>query len=242
MYKTPYEATSAAKSLRVKLVNIEHVDVVVCPPAVDIVPVRDILKESIVRLGGQNMHWADEGAFTGEISASMLKDAGCEYVILGHSERRHVFGEADADINRKVLAALASGLKPIFCVGETLEERNSGSTNAVVERQLRSGLAEVELASARDLIVAYEPVWAIGTGVNAPTQQAEEVHEFIRSVLSEMFGESSATEICIQYGGSVKPGNAAQLLSQPNIDGALIGGASLSPDSFSEIIKTAETI
>jgi len=236
MYKTPAEANATAKALKVKLVNIENVDVVICPPAIDIPGVVEILKDSQTTVGGQNIYWENEGAFTGEISAQMLKNAGCEYVVLGHSERRHVFGETDEEVNKKVQKALSVGLKPIFCVGETLDERNSEQTQAVVERQVREGLKGVELANADQLVVAYEPVWAIGTGVNASPEQAEEVHALVRSILGQQFGE----EIRIQYGGSVKPGNAEELLRQENVDGALVGGASLDADSFSSIIKIAE--
>ncbi|MFQ5770339.1 MAG: triose-phosphate isomerase, partial [bacterium] len=200
------------------------------------------LKETRIKIGGQNVHWEDEGAFTGEVSAHMLKEAGCEYVIIGHSERRHVFGENDQDINKKIRKALEIGLKPIFCVGEKIEERRNEQTQKVVEKQLRTGLMEVNLNTANDLVIAYEPVWAIGTGENATPQQAEEVHLFIRELLSELFDEDCSHQMRIQYGGSVKPANAKQLLQQPDIDGALIGGASLHANEFSEIIKTAENV
>ncbi|MFQ5649359.1 MAG: triose-phosphate isomerase [bacterium] len=242
MYKTPAEAAATAKTLRVKLINVDNVDVVVCPPAVALVPVSDILKETRIKVGGQNMHWQDEGAFTGEISASMLLDAGCDYVILGHSERRHVFGETDGDINKKVLKALARGLRCIFCIGEKLQERQAGQTRAVVEQQMRAGLARVKLTNASDLVIAYEPVWAIGTGVNATPEQAEEVHYFIRELLGELFSVEFANQVCIQYGGSVKPANAESLLTQDNIDGALVGGASLDADSFTTIVKIAQSV
>ncbi len=240
MFKTPSEAVSAAKALKVKLVNIEHVDVVVCPPAIDIVSVREILKESSIKIAGQNMHWENEGAYTGEVSAGMLIDSGCEYIIIGHSERRHVFGETDGEVNKKVLKAFATGLKPILCVGETLDERNSGHTEDVVGRQVRAGLAGVVLSSPQQLVIAYEPVWAIGTGVNATPEQAEEAHCFIRKIVADVFDSSLADEICIQYGGSVKPANAEELLKNKNVDGALIGGASLDPEDFCSIIKIAE--
>ncbi len=242
MYKTPSEAAATAKSLKVKLVNLEDVDVVVCPPATGIVPVVEILRQTKIKIGGQNMHWQDEGAFTGEISGKMLLDAGCEYVIIGHSERRHVFGEDDETINQKVLKALDVGLKPIFCIGEKLEEREAGKTNEVVESQIRQGLQDVKVDNPAGLVVAYEPVWAIGTGVNATPEQAEEVHGFIRELLQDTFSVDVANKICIQYGGSVKPDNAEALLSQPNIDGALVGGASLQADSFTAIIKKAQSI
>lgn len=239
MFKTPSEAVTTAKALKVKLSNVSDVDVVICPPFTDLVPVYQILSESNIRLGGQNFYWEDEGAFTGEVSADMLKDSGCQYVIVGHSERRHVFAESDEHINRKLKKALSSGLIPIFCIGEKLAQRNEGLTEKVLDEQIRKGLADINLSNASDLVIAYEPVWAIGTGVNATPEQAEEAHQFIRGVLSELLGDV-ATRIRIQYGGSVKPANAEQLLSQNNIDGALVGGASLDPDSFAAIIKSAE--
>lgn len=242
MFKTPSDAVATAKALKVKLVNVHNVDVVLCPPAIDIVPVQDIVKDSQIKLGGQNIHWEEEGAFTGETSGPMLLDAGCQYVVLGHSERRHVFGETDVDINKKVRKAVALGLKPIFCIGETLDQRNADQTEKVVAAQMRAGLEAVEIASAQDLVIAYEPVWAIGTGVNATPEQAEEVHALVRGILAEKFGNNLAQELCIQYGGSVKPANAKELLSKENVDGALVGGASLDAESFSAIIKIAEEI
>ncbi len=242
MHKTPSEAVRAVKSLRVKLVNIVNTEVVVCPPFVDLVPVSELLRETRMALGAQNMFWEDQGAYTGEISADMLKDAGCRYVILGHSERRHVFGETDEQINRKLRQAVNKGLVPIFCVGELLQERRAGQTQEVVGRQVREGLEGVSLSDPQSLVIAYEPVWAIGTGENATPEQAQEVHRFIRRLISELYGSVLADEIRIQYGGSVKPNNAGDLLSQPDVDGALVGGASLDPDSFSRIIKAAEEI
>jgi len=242
MFKTPSEARTLAKALKMKTVNISTVDVVVCPPATDLVPVKEILGETNVLIGGQNIHWEDEGAFTGEISAAMLLDAGCDYVIVGHSERRHVFGETDGGINQKVQKALEAGLKPIFCIGEKLDQREAGLTEKIIEGQIRAGLANTRFTSANDLVVAYEPVWAIGTGVTATPQQAQEVHALIRNLLCELFSPELGTSIRIQYGGSVKPGNADELLSQPDIDGALVGGASLDADSFTAIIKSAEKL
>lgn len=242
MYKTPSEAVATAKVLKMKLINVRDVDVIVCPPFIDIVPVRDILKDSHIRVGGQNLHWEREGAFTGEISAQMLKDAGCEYVIVGHSERRHIFGESDQAINRKLRRALESGLRPIFCIGETLDERKAGQTEKVLARQVRNGLVEVNLSRADDLVVAYEPVWAIGTGENATPEQAQEAHRFVRQLLEELFGRETAATMRIQYGGSVKPANAAELMQQEDVDGALVGGASLDPESFAAIVKAAEAL
>ena len=242
MYKTPGEAVATAKALKVKLVNVDDVDVVVCPSFTGLVSVQEIVRESNIKLGGQNLHWEDEGAFTGEVSAGMLLDAGCEYVVIGHSERRHVFGETDDEINKKVLKALSRGLKPIFCIGEKLAQRNEGQTEKVIREQVSNGLQDVSISNPNDFIVAYEPVWAIGTGLNATPDQAEEVHKFTRGLLRELFGPEVAHQIRIQYGGSVKPANAEDLLGQENIDGALVGGASLDPDSFTAIIKSAQQL
>ncbi len=242
MYKTPTEAATTSKALKVKLINVEAVDVVVCPPATALLAVNQILKDTVVKLGGQNLHWADEGAFTGEISAKMLKDAGCSYVIVGHSERRHVFGERDEGLNKKAIKALQEGLIPIFCVGETLDDRERGRTEAVVREQLQNGLAGIVVDDPGSIVVAYEPVWAIGTGVNATPQQAEDVHAFIREFLGQLWGKATADQVRIQYGGSVKPQNAEELLGQENIDGALVGGASLNADDFAAIIKAGQSV
>jgi triosephosphate isomerase len=242
MHKTPSEAVSTIKSLRVKLVNIVATEVVVCPPFVDLVPVAELLKETRIALGAQNLHWEDQGAFTGEVSADMLLDAGCRFVIVGHSERRHVFGETDEEINRKLQQALRKGLVPIFCVGELLEERRAGQTEEVVGRQVREGLKGLSLSDPQSVVIAYEPVWAIGTGENATPEQAQEVHRFIRRLLAELYSTELADALRIQYGGSVKPDNARDLMAQPDVDGALVGGASLDPDSFARIIKAAEEI
>lgn len=242
MFKTPSEAVRAAKALKVKLINIEAVEVVLFPPFTDLVPVYEIIKGMNIKLGGQNLYWEDQGAFTGEISAPMLKDSGCEYVIVGHSERRYIFREKDQDINKKIRKALEYGLKPIFCIGEKLEQRQSGLTQKVVEEQIKGGFSEVSLKSPSDLVIAYEPVWAIGTGVNATPEQAEEVQSFIRELIVELYSREIADNLRIQYGGSVKPTNAEELMRQENIDGALVGGASLDVDSFTAIIKAAEKI
>jgi len=239
MYKTPSEAAETAKALRAQLAGVSGPDVVICPPATSLLAMRDILSGTRIKLGGQNFYWEEEGAFTGEISARMLIDAGCEFIVIGHSERRHVFGESDQDVNKKIKKALASGLKPIFCVGETLAEREAGKTEIVVGDQLHTGLAGITIAQPGNFVIAYEPVWAIGTGVNASPAQAEEVHKFIRELLSEIYGDANAGQVRLQYGGSVKPGNAAELLSQKNIDGALVGGASLDAESFSAIVAAA---
>jgi triosephosphate isomerase len=216
------------------------VEVGACPPFVYLAAVSEVLKGSNVFLGAQNVYFEAEGAFTGEISAAMLLDVGCTYAIAGHSERRHVIGETDELINRKVRAALATGLKPILCVGELLEERENGSTEDVVSRHVVEGLKDVSAADAAKVVIAYEPVWAIGTGKTATPEQANDVHVFIRELLGGMFGSETASAIRIQYGGSVKPENAFDLMSQGEVDGALVGGASLKADSFAKIISEAE--
>lgn len=216
-----------------------HCEVIVCPPYTSLSEAGSLVKNTTVKLGAQNMYFEDSGAFTGEISPSMLLGAGCEYVILGHSERRTIFGETDDVINKKIKKALEAGLKPIFCVGETLAERESGATKKVVERQVTEGLNEISEADLSKIIVAYEPVWAIGTGKTATPAQAEEVHEFIRNLIAGKYSKNAAENLVIQYGGSVKPDNAAELLSQKDIDGALVGGACLKADSFIAIITSA---
>lgn len=213
-------------------------EVIVCPPFTSLESASTVLKGSSIKLGAQNMHYEDNGAFTGEISAEMLKSVGCQYVILGHSERRTLFGESDEMINKKIKKAVSAGLKPIFCVGETLEERESGSTEKVVETQIREGLSGLNETELSELIIAYEPVWAIGTGKTATPQQAQDVHRFIRNLISEMFSNNFAENLVIQYGGSVKPDNAAELFSQTDIDGGLIGGASLKADAFLAIVNS----
>jgi triosephosphate isomerase len=212
-------------------------DIIVCPPFTSLSEVSKYLNGSVVKLGAQNMHFEESGAFTGEVSASMLKSVGCEYVILGHSERRHIFGETDEVINKKIKKALAAGLKPIFCVGELLEERENGTTNDVVKRQILKGLEGVSAGDMKNIILAYEPVWAIGTGKTASPAQAQEVHEFIRDLIEIDYSLEVANDLVIQYGGSVKPDNAKELISQKDIDGALVGGACLKADSFIGIIK-----
>lgn len=218
------------------LVPNEKVEVAVCPPAVYLHDVGAALRGSHVALGAQNMHHEASGAFTGEVSGPMLKDLGCQYVILGHSERRQLFGETDASVNQKITAAFANDLTPIVCVGETLEQRESNTTTQVIAEQVTGSLAGLDAAQGAKLVIAYEPVWAIGTGKTASPAQAEEVHAQIRQLLNELFGEATAQSIRIQYGGSVKPDNAVELLGQPNIDGALVGGASLKAADFAAIV------
>jgi len=233
------KALQLAEALKSTAAKSEAVEVGACPPFVYLAAVADVLDGAGVSLGGQNMYFEAEGAFTGEISAAMLLDVGCDYVILGHSERRHVMGEGDELINRKVRFAFAAGLKPILCVGELLEEREAGRTEAVVERHVRSGLEGVTGEQAAQAVIAYEPVWAIGTGKTATPEQANEVHAFIRGLLTEMFGGETAGAVRIQYGGSVKPENAFDLMSRAEVDGALVGGASLKSDSFDAIVAAA---
>lgn len=216
--------------------GVDGVDLAVCPPSVYLDAVAGAIAGSEIALGAQNMYHKPKGAFTGEISAAMLCDLGCRYVILGHSERRHVLGETDEDINRKVHTALDAGLIPIVCVGELLSEREAGQTLEVIRRQFDGSLAGLSAAQMDRIVIAYEPVWAIGTGKVATPQQAEEVHLDLRKIMEDRYNQEVAQSVRIQYGGSVKPDNAAELLEQPNIDGALVGGASLEVESFMGII------
>jgi triosephosphate isomerase len=219
--------------------SLTNVKVVICPPFTSLETAQQLLQGSPIALGAQNMYYEDEGAFTGEVSAKMLKGVGCQYVILGHSERRQYFRETDEFINKKVKKALASGLIPIVCVGETLEEREKNITHQVVTTQVKGVLKDISADDVEKLIIAYEPVWAIGTGRNATPQQAEEVHLLIRRLISELYSSTTAERLIIQYGGSVKADNASDLLSQLDIDGALVGGACLKADSFAAIVKAA---
>lgn len=219
-----------------------HSEVVIAPPFTALAKLSDLVSHAQkVRLAAQNLYCEPNGAFTGEISPGMLRELFVRYVILGHSERRQLFGETDELINKKVALALKSGLRVILCVGETLEERDAGREIAVLEKQLRGSLADIPEKEFEDIVIAYEPVWAIGTGRNATPEQAQECHAAVRKVLVELAGEEMARRVRIQYGGSVKPANAKELLSQPDIDGALVGGASLDPRSFAQIVLAAET-
>lgn len=233
------ECTSLAKSLAEGVEKGWPVDVAVCPPNVYLWGVRSVLAGSAVSLGGQNVYCESNGAFTGQVSVAMLLDVGCEYVIVGHSETRHTIdpSESDALINRKLLAGLKGGLKVILCIGETLEQREQGQTESVLDVQLSGGLANVKASMAEKITIAYEPVWAIGTGKTASTEQAQQAHAFVRSRLGELLDGEAAEAMRIQYGGSVKPGNAAELLGQPDVDGALVGGASLKAEDFVAIVK-----
>ncbi len=229
-------AVELATELAEKAADTDGVDLAVCPASVHLDAVAAAVKGTKVALGAQNMYHEPKGAYTGEISAAMLCDIGCTYVILGHSERRHVLGETDEEINKKVHAALEAGLLPIVCVGELLEEREAGKTMDVIRQQFGSSLAGVSTDQMSKIVVAYEPVWAIGTGKVATTDQAEEVHLDLRKIMQDRYNEEVAQSVRIQYGGSVKPDNAADLLGQPNIDGALVGGAALKADSLMGIV------
>jgi len=215
------------------------VEVILCPPFTSLNEVNFLLKGTPVKLGAQNMYYEESGAYTAEISADMLKSVGCEYVILGHSERRVIFNESDELINKKMKTALAKELKPIFCIGELLEQRESGETMKVVSSQIEKGLEGITAEQMKNVIIAYEPVWAIGTGKTATPEQAQEVHSFIREIVAKKYSASVAENLIIQYGGSVKPENSGELLSQKDIDGALVGGACLKADSFLSIITSA---
>lgn len=239
MNKGLYATRDLLRELLPALKEVQDVDIVVCPPFIGLgVAVRE-LDESNIKLGAQNMHWADSGAFTGEVSPVMLKEL-CEYVIIGHSERRAMFGETEETVNKKVHAALKVGLKPIVCVGETLEENQSGQTGEVVSRQTREGLAGVDAEQAQEVVIAYEPVWAIGTGLAATPEGANSVHkDVIRPILCDLFGNKVGNGMRILYGGSVNAANAKELFDQSDIDGGLIGGASLKADGFTAIVTAA---
>lgn len=241
MNMTVGETESFLSDFRMEVEEVSSVEIVIAPPFTAIAKLSELLGGSQkIRLGAQNFYFEKSGAYTGEISATMLRELFVKYVIIGHSERRAIFGETDAFINKKVQAALASELKPILCVGETLAEREAGKEKEVLETQLRGGLAGVTAEQLLDTVIAYEPVWAIGTGKTATSAQAQEAHAHTRAVLAELTDQATADKVRIQYGGSVKPANARELLSQPDIDGALVGGASLEPRGFAEIVKAGE--
>lgn len=236
MYKTVTEAMELVQGLKDKVKDVDDVEVVVAPPFPSLTEVHKALQGSNIVLSAQNLFYEQEGAYTGEVSGEMLKASGCRYVIVGHSERREYFHETDDIINKKVHAGLNAGLSVIFCLGESLQEREKGKTFEVVDRQIRSGLAQCGEKEMADIVVAYEPIWAIGTGMTATTEQANEVHAYIRKLLSEIIHPETASRTRILYGGSVKPSNARELMTQEDIDGALVGGASLKVESFSEIV------
>ena len=239
---TAEAAVALAEAVKAGVGQAADVRVAVCPPAVFLYQIDAALAGSPIGLGAQNMHWKPDGAYTGELSAAMLQDAGCTHVILGHSERRHGLGETDAQINAKLHAALGAALIPIVCIGETEQERDAGQTEDVVAGQLTGSLAGLSAEQMAGVVLAYEPVWAIGTGRTATPQQAEEVQRFIRDWLAEQHGEATAARVVVQYGGSVKPDNVAELLACPDIDGALVGGASLKADDFLKIIRAAQDV
>lgn len=239
MNKTATEGVDLVNEINLSLGKQTEVGVAVCPPFTALESAARALEDSSIQLGAQNMHPKADGAYTGEVSPVMLRGLYCTMVILGHSERRELFGEEDAFINEKVLAALESSLKPILCVGETLEQREADETMQVVQRQLSGGLAGVSAEQAENVVIAYEPVWAIGTGKTATPEMAQEVHAAIRQELGKLLGEAAAQKIRILYGGSMKPENASELLDQPDIDGGLIGGASLKAKSFVDLVKIA---
>ncbi|MFZ5573372.1 MAG: triose-phosphate isomerase [Thermodesulfobacteriota bacterium] len=236
MYKTCQEATEAAAKLARLVRDVTDREVMIAPTYTALAAVSEQLKGSRIRLGAQNLHWREEGAFTGEISGKMLISAGCTHVIIGHSERRQYFGETDESVNNKIRAAVKTSLIPIFCIGETEKERDTGSTFSVLDKQVRKGLEGFSLDDLGSLLIAYEPVWAIGTGRTASKDQAQEAHCFIRSLIEKDFGPELASTVRILYGGSVKPDNIADLMGMPDIDGGLVGGASLDPDVFSKIV------
>src|SRR2546430_14372664 len=240
MNMTQAESARFVESLVLDLADISDSEVVILPPCTSIAKVMDALGSSqSIKVGAQNMHWEPKGPFTGEISAALLRDLLVRYVVLGHSERRTLFRETDEIVNRKVRAAHEATLRPIVCVGETLEQRDRGNVEKILSIQLRGSLKDLNEKELQESVIAYEPVWAIGTGRNATPQQAQEAHAFIRQTLREMSDETTAERVRIQYGGSVKPENARELMSQPDIDGALVGGASLDPRSFAQIVLSA---
>jgi triosephosphate isomerase len=239
MFKNIGEAIELVSGLKRELADLVEADIVICPPFTALSEVSEVICDSNIKLGAQDMHWEDQGAFTGEVSAPMLKDAGCQYVIIGHSERRQYFGETNVSANEKVKAALKNSLNPILCVGETLEQREKSQTFLVLDEHILNGLKDIGAEEITDVIIAYEPVWAIGTGKTATPQIAQEAQGYIRGLLVRLYGKDIAKEIRIQYGGSVKPENISDLMQKPDIDGALVGGASLDLNSFVQIVKKA---
>jgi len=237
MYKTIPESVELVEKLKAASAGIDDRDILVCPPATSLQAVHNVIKDSNIQLGGQNMYWEKQGAFTGMVSPGMLLSAGCKWVILGHSERRNVFHEVDEEINKKVLSALDHDLNPILCVGEKIEEREAGKAEDVVKTQLDGGLKDISNEQMAKITIAYEPVWAIGTGKTATPEDADDMHKFIRNYVKDNYGEELADSVRILYGGSVKPENIDSLMAKENIDGALVGGASLKDESFSRIIK-----
>ncbi|MDD5726983.1 MAG: triose-phosphate isomerase [Victivallales bacterium] len=238
MNKTVAETKALIKELKTLVADLKTAEIIVCPPFTALEAAVEAAAGSSLKVGAQNVHWAEAGAFTGEISAAMLREIGVEYVIIGHSERRQYFGETDGTVNQRLKAALNAGLKPIVCIGETLAEREQEKTEAVLLTQIEGGLTDLTAQQVADIIIAYEPVWAIGTGKTATPEMAEETHRYIRCTLKSIFGEV-AEDVIIQYGGSMKAANSGDLIAQKNIDGGLIGGASLDAESFAALVKNA---
>ena len=237
MYKTIPEAKDLVTGVATKLAGYSDVEVVFCPPFTALSTVKELVRNTSFGLGAQDIYWKEQGAFTGEVSPLMLKDIGCDYVIIGHSERRQYFHETDETVNQKVKAAIAAGIKPIICVGESLAQREAGETQTLIKGQTEKALAGIDAAVIPQIVIAYEPIWAIGTGKSSNGSDANEVCGLIRSTVAALFGNAAAQQMRIQYGGSVKGENIKEFMDQPEIDGALVGGASLDPDSFIKIIK-----
>jgi triosephosphate isomerase len=237
MHKTTAEAVTLVQALKASVADIHDVDIGVAPPYTALSAVAEVLRGSAVFVAAQNLHWEPQGAYTGEVSAAMLTAVGCQRAIIGHSERRQYFAETDAMVNKKLTAALNAQLDPILCVGETLEQREGNTTFGVLEQQIRQGLAEIAAESMPRVVIAYEPIWAIGTGKTATPDQAQEVHAFLRNLLGTLYGKTLADQIRIQYGGSVNAGNIQTLMTQPDVDGALVGGASLEASSFAQLVS-----
>ncbi len=240
MFKTCPEAVETAGQLVKLVAATTDIDVMIAPPFTALAPVADVVRGSCVSLGAQNLFWEAQGAFTGEISPAMLVSAGCKYVIIGHSERRQYFNETDETVNKKTRAAINNDLTPVMCIGESEKERESKDTFSVLDKQVKKGLEGFSSDDLKSLVIAYEPIWAIGTGKTATSGQAQEVHQFLRSVLEKSFGNMLAKSVRILYGGSVKPNNIAELMAMSDIDGALVGGASLDPETFSKIVRFKE--
>lgn len=236
MHKTGQEAVHAATALKKLVENVSAVEVMIAPTFTALAPVSAEIASSNIALGAQNLHWEPKGAYTGEIAADMLVDVGCSYVIIGHSERRQLFGETDQTVNRKIRAAIDAGLKPVLCIGETEAERDAGQTFSILDKQIQKGLESFVLQDLQTLVVAYEPVWAIGTGKTATKEQAQEAHAHVRGEIAKMHGEAFARQVRILYGGSVKPSNVKELMAMTDVDGALVGGASLEPETFSQLV------
>ncbi len=233
------ESIELTKGIESSVTDTTDVEIIVAPTFTALAAVYEVIQESNICLAAQDVYWENSGAFTGEISPTMLKDVGCEYVIIGHSERRQFFAETNESVNLKTKAALTTDLKPIICVGEHLEDREAGNTEKIIEDHVSGGIKDLTAEQMSSCVIAYEPVWAIGTGKTATPKQAQEVHAYIRQLISEAYTDEIANQVRIQYGGSVKPDNAAELMSQPDVDGALVGGASLQAESFAQIVKSS---